>query len=114
MSRIKNFTAWLLVAMFLFSWQPLFSNQSGDGLHLPEVVVIGEDRARIEGFRDFGLLPALAPGIKLEPVAENLTLEAGASPGPDWETAAAQTPGCAYRNPVTASLARGFGGAEGY
>ncbi len=115
MSRIKNLTAWLLIALFLFSWQPLFSNQSGEGLHLPEVVVIGEDSARLEGFRDFGLLPALAPGIKLEPVVDNLTLEANKSqPGPGWETAAAQTPGCAYRNPVTASLARGFAGAEGY
>jgi TolA-binding protein len=102
--------------MFVFSWQqPLFSNQSGEGLRLPEVVVIGEDCARLEGFRDFGLLPALAPGIKLEPVADKLTLEASEKgAGPNWETAAAQTPGCAYRNPVTASLARGFSGAEGY
>ena len=115
MSRIRNFVAWLLVATFIFSWQPLFSNQSGDGLHLPEVVVIGEDSARLEGFRDFGLLPALAPGIKLEPVADITTLgDAENGPGPGWETAAAQTPGCAYRNPVTASLARGFSGAEGY
>ena len=114
MLQIKNLIAWFLLAMFVFSWQPLFSNQSGAGLELPEVVVIGEDNARLEGFRDFGLLPALAPGIKLEPVAGNLTLKVGAGSGPDWETAAAQTPGCAYRNPVTASLARGFGGAEGY
>ncbi len=84
-------------------------------MHLPEVVVVGEDSARLEGFRDFGLLPGLAPGIKLEPVADNLTLDANINqPGPGWETAAAQTPGCAYRNPVTASLARGFGGAQGY
>ena len=115
MLRIRNFIAWLLVAMFIFSWQPLFSNQSGEGLHLPEVVVIGEDSARLEGFRDFGLLPALAPGIKLEPVADIPILgDAENGSGPEWETAAAQTPGCAYRNPVTASLARGFSGAEGY
>ncbi|MCD6431029.1 MAG: tetratricopeptide repeat protein [Deltaproteobacteria bacterium] len=115
MLRIRNFAAWLLVTMLIFSWQPLFSNQSGEGLHLPEVVVIGEDSARLEGFRDFGLLPALAPGIKLEPVADKLTLEVSESrTGPNWETAAAQTPGCAYRNPVTASLARGFGGVESY
>ncbi|MBN2809901.1 MAG: tetratricopeptide repeat protein [Deltaproteobacteria bacterium] len=115
MLRLKNIIAWLLLATFLCSWQPLFSNQSGEGLQLPEVVVLGEDRARLEGFRDFGLLPALAPGIKLEPVADNLTLDArtGQS-GPEWETAAAQAPGCAYRNPLTASLARGFNGAEGY
>jgi len=115
MLRIKNFVAWSLVTMLIFSWQPLFSNQSGEGLHLPEVVIIGEDSARLEGFRDFGLLPALAPGIKLEPVAEKLTFEVSESrPGPNWETAVAQTPGCAYRNPVTASLARGLGGAESY
>ena len=84
-------------------------------MQLPEVVVIGEDSARLEGFRDFGLLPVLAPGIKLEPVADKLTLdESEKGSSPNWETAAAQAPGCAYRNPVTASLARGFSGAEGY
>ncbi len=115
MTRIKNILAWLFLLVFLFNWQPLFSNQSGDGLNLPEVVVVGEDSARLEGFRDFGLLPKLAPGIKLEPVADNLTLKSGATgPGPGWETAQTQAPGCAYRHSLTASLARGFGGAEGY
>ncbi len=115
MTRIKNILAWLFLLVFLFNWQPLFSNQSGDGINLPEVVVVGEDSARLEGFRDFGLLPKLAPGIKLEPVADNLTLKSGATdPGPGWETAQTQAPGCAYRNSLTASLARGFGGAEGY
>ncbi len=115
MIRIKNILAWLLLLILLFNWQPLFSNQSGDGLNLPEVVVVGEDSARLEGFRDFGLLPKLAPGIKLEPVADNLTLKSGASgSGPGWETAQTQAPGCAYRNSLTASLARGFNGAEGY
>ncbi len=115
MTRIKNILAWLLLLVFLFNWQPLFSNQSGDGLNLPEVVVVGEDSARLEGFRDFGLLPKLAPGIKLEPVADNLTLKSGAAgSGPGWETAQIQAPGCAYRNSLTASLARGFSGAEGY
>ncbi|MCK5541026.1 MAG: hypothetical protein KAI69_08850, partial [Deltaproteobacteria bacterium] len=83
MLRIKNCIAWLLVATFIFSWQPLFSNQSGEGLHLPEVVVIGEDSARLEGFRDFSLLPALAPGIKLESEADIPTLvEVENGPGP--------------------------------
>jgi len=115
MTRSKYIIAWLLLLGLLFNWQPLFSNQSGAGLELPEVVVIGEDSARLEGFRDFGLLPKLAPGIKLEPVADNLTLkdDAGGS-GPGWETAQTQAPGCAYRNALTASLARGFNGAEGY
>ncbi len=104
----------LLLALF-FTWTPLFSNQSGDGLKLPEVVVVGEDRARLEGFRDFGLLPALAPGIKLEPVADRLNLSPGRDDAsPRWETASGPAPGCAYRNPVTASLARGLGGAEAY
>jgi len=104
----------LLLGLF-FTWTPLFSNQSGDGLKLPEVVVVGEDRARLEGFRDFGLLPALAPGIKLEPVADRLNLSAGQdSASPRWESASSTAPGCAYRNPVTASLARGLGGAEAY
>ncbi len=115
MTRIKHFCAWLLILVFLFNWQPLFSNQSGAGLELPEVVVIGEDSARLEGFRDFGLLPKLAPGIKLEPVADNLTLKTGSTgSGPGWETAQTKAPGCAYRNALTASLARGFEGAEGY
>lgn len=115
MMRIKNIIAWLFLLVFLFNWQPLFSNQSGDGLNLPEVVVVGEDSARLEGFRDFGLLPKLAPGIKLDPVTDNLTLKSGvAGSGPGWETAETQAPGCAYRNSLTASLARGFGGAEGY
>jgi len=115
MTRTKNIIAWLFLLVFLFNWQPLFSNQSGDGLNLPEIVVVGEDSARLEGFRDFGLLPKLAPGIKLEPVADNLTLKSGAvGSGPGWETAPTQAPGCAYRNSLTASLARGFGGAEGY
>ena len=115
MTRIKNIFAWLFLLLSLFNWQPLFSNQSGDGLNLPEVVVVGEDSARLEGFRDFGLLPKLAPGIKLEPVADNLTLKTGAAgSGPNWETAQTQAPGCAYRNSLTASLARGLGGAESY
>ena len=113
-NRIKQITAWLLLIGCLFSWSPLFSNQSGEGLVLPEIVVVGEDRARLEGFRDFGLLPALAPGVKLEPVAENLTLAGRESSAPRWETATTKAPGCAYRNPVTASLARGLGGAEAY
>jgi tetratricopeptide (TPR) repeat protein len=112
--RIKQIIAWLLLFGCLFSWAPLFSNQSGDGLVLPEVVVVGEDRARLEGFRDFGLLPALAPGIKLEPMAESLTLAGRETSAPRWETATSKAPGCAYRNPVTASLARGLGGAEAY
>ncbi len=115
MVQVKNILAWLMLLIFLFNWQPLFSNQSGDGLNLPEVVVVGEDSARLEGFRDFGLLPKLAPGLKLEPVADNVILNPETSgSGPGWETASSRAPGCAYRNSLTAALARGFNGAEGY
>jgi len=112
---MKKNVAWMMLTAMLFSWQPLFSNQSGEGLNLPEVIVVGEDSARLEGFRDFSLLPVLVPGIKLEPVEEGLTLavDRGVTQ-PDWRTASGPVPGCVYRNPVTASLARGLTGAEGY
>lgn len=93
----------------------LKSDQAGEGLNLPEVVVVGEDSVKLKGFRDFTLMPLIAPGTKLEPVSDVLTLkESNATTAPKWATPAIQSPGCAYRNAVTAYVARGITGAAGY
>jgi len=93
----------------------LKSDQAGEGLNLPEVVVVGQDSVKLEGFRDFSLMPLIAPGTKLEPVDDVLTLnESHATSAPEWTTPDIQSPGCAYRNVVTAYVARGFTGAAGY
>ncbi len=113
-ARVRGWLAWLLLGLILCNWTPLFSNQSGRGIELPEIVVLGQDRARLEGFRDFSLLPALVPGLKPEPVAGKLEMAAVQGAGPEWKTASGPAPGCAYRNVLTASLARGFGGLEAY
>lgn len=115
MNRVKRLFLLFLLAPLALSWQPLQGDQSGAGLELPAVIVVGQDRARLEGFREFGLLPELVPGIKLKPATENLVLsDQQVTLEPDWRTASGQAPGCAYRNPVTASLARGLGGVEAY
>jgi len=93
----------------------LKSDQAGEGLNLPEVVVVGQDSVKLKGFRDFSLMPLIAPGTKLEPVNDVLTLEENnTTSAPKWTTPEIQSPGCAYRNAVTAYVARGITGAAGY
>lgn len=93
----------------------LKSDQAGEGLNLPEVVVVGQDSVKLKGFRDFTLMPLIAPGTKLEPVNDVLILEENKTTStPKWTTPEIQSPGCAYRNAVTAYMARGFTGAAGY
>ncbi len=104
-----------LAAMSLTFTSGLKSDQAGEGLNLPEVVVVGEDSVKLKGFRDFTLMPLIAPGTKLEPVSDVLTLEeSNPTTAPKWTTPEIQSPGCAYRNAVTAYVARGITGAAGY
>ncbi len=93
----------------------LKSDQAGEGLKLPEVVVVGQDSVKLKGFRDFTLMPLIAPGTKLEPVDDVLALEASnTTSAPKWTTPEIKSPGCAYRNAVTAYMARGITGAAGF
>ncbi|MBN2333489.1 MAG: tetratricopeptide repeat protein [Deltaproteobacteria bacterium] len=103
-------------AVLTLSWSPgLKSDQAGKGLTLPEVVVVGRDSVKLEGFRDFTLMPLLDPGTKLEPADDQLAFDTGGNEtSPVWTTPELQSPGCTYRHSVTAYLARGFTGAEGY
>lgn len=81
-----------------------------ESLELPEVVVRGIDRVRLEAERA-GVLPLEAPRLAQAPTRLELVSETPPAP----ELAAAppvQSPGCAYRNPVSGVLARATGGAE--
>ncbi len=106
----------VLVLCGSFSWTArLVSDQAGAGLQLPEVVIIGRDSVRLEGFRDFTIMPLVAPGTKPQPVGDQLDVAAEQSAAaPEWNRPEVQSPGCAYRNAVTAYLARGLTGAAGY
>jgi tetratricopeptide (TPR) repeat protein len=82
-----------------------------EALELPEVVVRGIDRVRLEADRA-GVLPLEAP--RLAQAAVRMDLPEGALPPPSLGAAPpVQSPGCAYRNAVTGALARATGGAEG-
>ncbi len=79
-------------------------------LELPEVVVRGIDRVRLDAQRA-GVLPLEAPRLAQAPI--RLDLATDALPAPALTAAPpVQSPGCAYRNPVTGALARATGGAE--
>ncbi|MEW6490463.1 MAG: tetratricopeptide repeat protein, partial [Thermodesulfobacteriota bacterium] len=79
-------------------------------LELPEVVVRGIDRVRLEAERA-GVLPLEAPRLAQAPT--RLELASAAPPAPELAAAPrVQSPGCAYRNPVSGALARATGGAE--
>ncbi|MBN2231944.1 MAG: tetratricopeptide repeat protein [Deltaproteobacteria bacterium] len=111
-----------LAVLVLFLILPLTASWTGRspgaddvGIELPEVVVVGRDTVVLEGFRDFSLMPLIAPGRKLEPQEDRLELAARKPDvDPQWTAPAVSSPGCAYRNAVTAYVARGFTGAEGY
>ncbi len=112
--RLLFFICCLAVWSLTFT-SGLKSDQAGEGLNLPEVVVVGQDSVKLKGFRDFTLMPLIAPGTKLEPVNDVLTLEENnTASAPKWTTPEIQSPGCAYRNAVTAYMARGIAGAAGY
>lgn len=79
-------------------------------LELPEVVVRGIDRVRLEAERA-GVLPLEAPRLAQAPT--RLELASAVPPPPELAAAPrVQSPGCAYRNPVSGALARATGGAE--
>ena len=81
-----------------------------EALELPEVVVRGIDRVRLEAERE-GVLALEAPRIAQTPLSVELPAETLPHPSLG-EAPPVQTPGCAYRNPVTGALARATGGAE--
>lgn len=79
-------------------------------LELPEVVVRGIDRVRLDAQRA-GVLPLEAPRLAQTPVPLDLPAEALPSPALGAPPPV-RSPGCAYRNPVTGAVARATGGAE--
>ncbi len=112
--RLLFFICFFAVLSLTFGGR-LKSDEAGEGLNLPEVVVVGQDSVRLKGFRDFSLMPMIAPGTKLKPVHDTLTLQENSpSAAPQWTTPDIQSPGCAYRNAVTAYVARGISGAAGF
>ncbi len=112
--RLLLFVCFFAVLSLTFGGR-LKSDEAGEGLKLPEVVVVGQDSVRLKGFRDFSLMPMIAPGTKLRPEHDALTLQEGSpSAAPKWTTPEMQSPGCAYRNAVTAYVARGISGAAGF
>jgi len=112
--RLLIFICFFAVLSLTFGGR-LKSDEAGEGLKLPEVVVVGQDSVRLKGFRDFSLMPMIAPGTKLKPEQDVLILQ-GSNPAaaPKWTTPDIQSPGCAYRNAVTAYMARGISGAAGF
>jgi len=117
---MKNICRFGVILLFVLSgtlsWTSrLVSDQAGAGLQLPEVVVVGRDSVKLEGFRDFAIMPMVAPGTKPQPVSDQLDLARERSAAaPEWSRPEVQSPGCAYRHAVTAYLARGLTGAAGY
>lgn len=81
-----------------------------EALQLPEVVVRGIDRVRLEAQRE-GVVP-LEPARAAQ-TAPRVELPTTALPTPALEAAPpVQSPGCAYRNSVTGALARASQGPE--
>ena len=112
--RLLFFVCFFAALSLMFGGR-LKSDEAGEGLKLPEVVVVGQDSVRLKGFRDFSLMPMIAPGTKLKPEHDALTLQENSpASAPKWTTPDIQSPGCAYRNAVTAYVARGISGAAGF
>ncbi len=80
-------------------------------LELPEVVVRGIDDVRLEAQRR-GVLP-LEPA-RIAQAAVRVEVPSDVLPTPELQRAPpVQSPGCAYRNPMTAAIARAAKGSEG-
>ncbi|HSH69959.1 MAG TPA: tetratricopeptide repeat protein [Deferrisomatales bacterium] len=99
-------------ALSLFAPLALGIAPRDDALELPEVVVRGIDQVRLDAQR--AGQPPLEPARSAQ-AAVPLDLPAADLPAGQLRAAPpVQSPGCAYRNPVTGALARAGGDPEAY
>ena len=99
-------------ALSLFAPLALGVAPRDDALELPEVVVRGIDQVRLDAQR--AGQPPLEPARSAQ-TAVPLDLPAADLPAGQLRAAPpVQSPGCAYRNPVTGALARAGGDPEAY
>lgn len=109
--RLPRAVCWA-AAVSLFAPLALGVTPRDDVLELPEVVVRGIDQVRLDAER--AGLPSIEPPRSAQAA---LPLELPATNLPAGQLRAAppvQSPGCAYRNPVTGALARSGGDPEAY